>query len=138
MSNSAEAPVVAEIGVLICDDTAAMRALLRVVIDLRPTLRVVGEATDGIEAIREATRLQPQVILLDLAMPIKTGLEALPEIRNGAPDAQIIVLSGFAAANAADQALALGAARYLEKGADPETLMEAIEQVAAGPAVRRA
>ena len=94
MSNGAQ-PSSREIGVLICDDTEAMRTLLRVVIDLRPALRVVGEATDGLEAIREATRLQPQVILLDLAMPIRTGLDALPEIRAAVPDAQIIVLSGF-------------------------------------------
>jgi DNA-binding NarL/FixJ family response regulator len=134
MSYREEAPGETEIGVLICDDTEAMRTLLRVIIELRPTMRVVGEATDGIEAVREATRLQPEVILLDLAMPLKTGLEAMPEIRNGAPDAQIIVLTGFAAANAAEEALALGAARYIEKTASAETIVDAIEAVAAAPA----
>jgi DNA-binding NarL/FixJ family response regulator len=130
-SNAAEASGHAEIGVLICDDAKAMRTLLGFVIDARPNLRVVGEAADGNAAIREATRLQPNVILLDLAMPVRTGLDALPELRAAVPDARIIVLSGFAAGLAADQALKLGAARYLEKGTDPETILETIEQVVA-------
>lgn len=135
MRNGSQAAGDVEIGVLVCDDTPGMRALLRVVIDLRPRLRVVGEAADGVEAIREAIRLQPDVILLDLAMPVETGLEALPQIRRGAPDAQVVVLTGFAATNAAEHALALGAANYLEKGADPEAILDAIEQAAAAPAL---
>ena len=119
------------IGVLICDDNQAMRALLRVVVELRPTLRVVGEAADGHDAIREATRLQPDVILLDLAMPRRTGLEVLPEIRQRAPDAKIIVFSGFSTARVAEGAIDLGAIRYLTKGADPEVINDAIEEVAA-------
>ena len=130
-SNGSDASRHTDIGVLVCDDTAAMRALLGFVIGARPNLRVVGEAADGNAAIREATRLQPNVILLDLAMPVRSGLDALPELRAAVPDAQIIVLSGFAAALVADQALALGAARYLEKGTDPETIVETIEQVVA-------
>ena len=59
-------------------------------------MRVVGEAADGNEAIVEAIRLQPDVILLDLAMPNRSGLEALPELRRVAPNAQIVVFSGFA------------------------------------------
>lgn len=68
------------------------------------------------------------MILLDLAMPIRSGLEALPELRRVAPDAQIIVFSGFASAAVAAQAIALGAASYLEKGAPPATIIETIEQ----------
>src|ERR1700688_3070354 len=93
------------IAVLICDDSEAMRALLRVVVGLRPSLRVVGEAADGNDAIREATRLQPDVILLDLAMPRRTGLEVLPELRRIAPAAKIIVFSGFSEATVADAAI---------------------------------
>lgn len=119
------------IGVLICDDNEAMRALLRVVVGLRPSLRVVGEAADGHDAIREATRLQPDVILLDLAMPRRTGLEVLPELRERAPDAKIIVFSGFSTASVAEGAIDLGAIRYLTKGADPEAINDAIEEVVA-------
>ena len=63
-------------GVLICDDNEAVRMLLSVIVDSSPGMRVVGEAGDGNEAIAEATRLQPDVIMLDLAMPNRSGLVA--------------------------------------------------------------
>jgi DNA-binding NarL/FixJ family response regulator len=119
-----------EIGVLICDDVDAMRMLLCLVVGLGADLRVVGEARDGNEAISEAKRLQPDVILLDLSMPRRTGLDALPEIRRAAPAAQIIVLSGFAASTIEAEVLALGAARFIEKGADPDMITAAIHEVA--------
>jgi DNA-binding NarL/FixJ family response regulator len=118
-------------GVLICDDNDAMRTLLGVIVDSSLGLRVVGVAADGNEAIVEATRLQPNVILLDLAMPNRSGLEALPELRHVAPNAQIIVFSGFSTAIVADQVIALGAASYLEKGASPDTIVATIEQALA-------
>jgi DNA-binding NarL/FixJ family response regulator len=120
----------AAIGVLICDDSDAMRALLRVVVELRPSLRVVGEACDGNEAIVEAARLQPDVILLDLAMPRRTGLEALSELRQVAPAAKIIVFTGFSMAVVGDEVIELGAVRYLSKGADHDAISDAIEEVA--------
>jgi DNA-binding NarL/FixJ family response regulator len=119
------------IGVLICDDVESMRVLLGVVVGLRPGLHVVGEAADGDQAIREAARLQPDVVVLDLSMPRRSGLDALPEIKRVAPEARIIVLSGFAAAMLAAEVLALGADRYIEKGADPDTIATMIEEVAA-------
>jgi two-component system NarL family response regulator len=124
------------IGVLICDDVESMRVLLGVIVGLRPGLHVVGEAADGEQAVTEAERLQPDVILLDLSMPRRTGLEALPEIKRVAPDAKVIVLSGFAAPILAADALANGAARYVEKGADPDTIADTIEEVARAPADR--
>jgi two-component system NarL family response regulator len=117
--------------VLICDDNAAMRALLGVIIDTAADLRVAGEAADGNEAVLEATRLQPDVILLDLAMPNRSGLEALPDLRRVAPDAQIVVLSGFASTNVAIEIYALGARTYLQKGADPDTIIATIQSAAA-------
>jgi DNA-binding NarL/FixJ family response regulator len=122
-----------QISVLLCDDLEAMRALLRIVVELRPGLHVVGEACDGNEAIAEAKRLQPDVILLDLAMPRRTGFDALPLIREAAPEARVIVLSGFVASTTADDVLALGAARFIEKGASPGEIVAAIEEVAAKP-----
>jgi two-component system, NarL family, invasion response regulator UvrY len=121
----------AEIGVLICDDVDAMRMLLRVVVELRPGLRVVGEASDGNQAVTEAKRLQPDVILLDLSMPGLTGFDALPEIRQVAPEAKVIVLSGFVASTTAPKVLEIGASLFIEKGADPEEIVAAIEEVAA-------
>lgn len=124
------------IGVLICDDIRSIRLLLRVTIELRDgsdgktALHVVGEATDGDEAVSEAERLQPNVILLDLSMPHRTGLDALPDIKRVAPGAKIIVVSGFSASMMADDALARGADRYLEKGSDPDVIADAIADVA--------
>jgi two-component system invasion response regulator UvrY len=117
--------------VLICDDNVAMRVLLGVIIDTAHGLRVVGEAGDGDVAVLEATRLQPDVILLDLAMPNRSGLEVLPDLRLVAPDAQIVVLSGFAEATVAEEVLALGARTYLQKGADPDTIIATIQSAAA-------
>lgn len=124
-------PLDGSVGVLICDDVESMRVLLRVVVGLRPGLHVVGEAEDGEQAIAEAERLQPNVILLDLSMPRRTGLDALPEIKRVAPEAKVIVLSGFAASTIAADVLALGAHRYIEKGVDPDTIAVSIEEVAA-------
>jgi DNA-binding NarL/FixJ family response regulator len=64
-------------------------------------------------------------------MPVRSGLEALPELRQVAPDARIIVLSGFAGSIVAEEVIALGAAGYLEKGADPDTIVATIEQALA-------
>ena len=120
--------------VLICDDHAAMRGMLGAVVGLIPGVRVVGEAADGEVAISEASRLQPDVILLDLAMPVLSGLDALPRLRQTTAAAKIIVLAGFSAATVADQVLALGADRYLEKGASIETIIAAIEHAVADTA----
>ena len=120
-----------EIGVLICDDVDAMRKLVGYVIGLHAGLCVVGEARDGNEAVAEAARLQPDVILLDLSMPRRTGFDALPEIKQVAPAARIIVLSGFAASTIEVDVLALGAERYIEKGADPDMIVTTIQEVAA-------
>jgi DNA-binding NarL/FixJ family response regulator len=124
------------IGVLICDDVESMRVLLGVIVELRPGLRVVGEAEDGEQAIAEARRLQPDVILLDLSMPRRTGLDALPEIKRVAPDAKVIVVSGFVSSMLAADVLARGADRYIEKGVDPDTIAATIEEVATAHAGR--
>lgn len=125
------------VGVLICDDICSIRLLLRMTIELRDgsdgkmVLHVVGEAADGDEAVSEAERLQPDVILLDLSMPHRTGLDALPDIKRVARGAKVIVVSGFSASVMADDVLARGADRYLEKGLGPEVIADAIVDVAA-------
>ena len=135
MSNNAHTNGNAAASVLICDDNDAMRMLLGVIVGGSPTLEVVGEASNGNDAVVEATRLQPTVILLDLAMPVRSGLDALPELRQVAPDARVIVYSGFAGGIVADDVLALGAVGYLEKGAPPEAIVAIIEQALASPLV---
>jgi DNA-binding NarL/FixJ family response regulator len=117
--------------ILICDDHAEMRAMLRALIELTPGMRVVGEAADGEAAIGEASRLQPDVILLDLAMPVLSGFAALPRLRQTAAASKIIVFAGFSTATVADEVLALGADSYVQKGTDVDTLAAVIQRVVA-------
>lgn len=115
--------------VLLCDDCAPVRELVRLVLELEG-IQVVGEAGDGGAAIEEAGRCQPDVVLLDLSMPAMDGLEALPEIRRVAPQARVVVLSGFDNPVIVERALELGAVRYVEKGGRPEEIVAAVEEAA--------
>ncbi|MGH3093620.1 MAG: response regulator [Gaiellaceae bacterium] len=117
--------------VLLCDDCAPVRELVRLVLELEG-IQVVGEAGDGGAAIEEAGRCQPDVVLLDLSMPAMDGLEALPEIRRVAPQARVVVLSGFDNPVIVERALELGAVRYVEKGGRPEEIVAAVEEAAGG------
>ena len=133
MTNGALAGDDTPADVLICDDNDAIRMLLDAIVANEPGLQVVGEAADGNEAIVETIALQPDVILLDLAMPKRSGLDALPELRRVAPNARIVVLSGFASANVAEEVIALGATSYIEKGADSAEIVAAIVRALALP-----
>jgi DNA-binding NarL/FixJ family response regulator len=89
--------------------------MLRVGLAVCQDVVVVGEAADGLDAVQEASRMQPDVVLLDLAMPRMDGLQAIPAIRRRAPGAKIIVLSGYERRRAAAVATELGADGYLDK-----------------------
>ena len=102
--------------VLIVDDAEDLRGLLRVRMEMTDHLLVVGEAGDGVAAIEQATLLQPDLVLLDVAMPVMDGLEALPLIRAAVPHARVIVLSGFNEVTMAEQARQAGADHYFVKG----------------------
>jgi DNA-binding NarL/FixJ family response regulator len=82
-------------GVLVCEDAADMRALLRDALNADAKLRVVGEASDGHGAVRLAGSLQPDVVLLDIGMPGPTVADVVAGVRRAAPDAAIVVLSGY-------------------------------------------
>jgi NarL family two-component system response regulator LiaR len=84
------------IHILIADDHAIVREGLRALIDTEPGMELVGEAADGVEAVLRARSLQPDVILLDLVMPRKDGIEAIGEIKQENPEARILVLTSFA------------------------------------------
>ncbi|CAM3870357.1 response regulator [Smaragdicoccus niigatensis] len=102
--------------ILIVDDNGVVRNLMRLEIESLHKYEVVGEAADGEEAIARTIALKPDVVLLDLAMPMMDGLQALPLIRAASPGVRVIVLSGFDSRSMAEKALAAGADRYLEKG----------------------
>lgn len=100
--------------VVIADDVAEFRELLRMC--LPPDFCVVGEASDGQEAADLALREQPDAMILDLSMPVKDGIEAIPEIKQNSPHTRILVLSGFTEASVSRKVLDLGADAYIEKG----------------------
>ena len=114
--------------VLLCDDAEDIRLLLRLEFGFDPDIEVVGEAQNGAEVIEAARRLRPDVIVLDLAMPLLDGLESLVEIRRVAPEAKVVVLSGFKATAMARHAIALGASGYVQKGAPPAELLRVMKE----------
>ena len=127
-----EAPPADTARVLIADDHRLVRAGLRALIADLPGFEVVGEAADGRQAVSEAARLQPDVLLLDIAMPGMSGLEALRELKNRHPATRVLMLSMLASEEHVLQALRLGASGYLLKDAAPAELELAIGAVMRG------
>ncbi len=101
--------------VIVCDDTPHIRMLLRVEMGFDPDIEVVGEAENGAQVIDLAAETQPDVIVLDLAMPVMDGLTALPELLRVAPESKVIVLTSYDEASTGREALALGASAFLDK-----------------------
>jgi NarL family two-component system response regulator LiaR len=127
-----DAAMGAPIRVLIADDHAIVRLGLRALIATEPGLEVVGEAVDGTDAVRKARSLRPDVIVLDLVMPRKDGIQATTEIRQEVPGARILVLTSFAEEEKLVPAFKAGAAGYLLKDSAPQDLLQAIRDVAHG------
>ena len=122
----------APIRVLIADDHAIVRMGLRALIATEPGMEVVGEATDGTDAVRKARSLRPDVIVLDLVMPRKDGIQAAAEITQENPGARILVLTSFAEEDKLVPAFKAGAVGYLLKDSAPQDLLHAIRDVAQG------
>jgi DNA-binding NarL/FixJ family response regulator len=115
--------------VVLCDDVAMLRELLRYELEEDDDVRVVGEASDGLESVRMVSDLKPDVVVLDLAMPGLDGLEAIPLMRAVAPPPQIVVHSGFDAELMRGRVLALGAALYVEKGGMLSAVRAAVREL---------
>jgi two-component system, NarL family, response regulator NreC len=120
------------IRVLLVDDHQLLRAGLRSRLEREPGIAVVGDADSAERAVVMARSLQPDLILLDLLMPRKSGYEAIPELANVAPQAKILVVSSQAAPSSVRRALSAGAAGYLPKRASDRELVTAIRLVADG------
>ncbi|HEY6798675.1 MAG TPA: response regulator transcription factor [Kineosporiaceae bacterium] len=133
-------PTSRDISVLLVDDEAIVRAGLAMLIDAEPGLRVVGEAADGAQAVRLATELRPDVVVMDVRMPGTNGVEATrrlvsdPFITGSSVTTAVLVLTTFNDDEAGYDALRAGAAGFLLKSAAPRFLPEAICSVAAGDA----
>lgn len=120
------------IRILITDDHAVVREGLRTLISSEPGMTIVGEAVDGVEAVLKARSLRPDVVLLDLVMPRKGGIEAIEEIKRDNPQARILVLTSFAEDDKVFPAIRKGAQGYLLKDSSPDELLQAIRHVYRG------
>ena len=120
------------IDVLLVDDHVLMRAGLRTVVAGAGDMRVVGVASDGLEALHQVSTLAPQVVVMDLSMPTMDGVTATRRITAEHPDVQVLVLTSFSDGGRVTEALDAGAAGYLLKDAEPNELLTAIRAVANG------
>ena len=131
-----------KITVLLSDDHAIVREGLRLLLEKADDIQVVGEAADGHQSVRETKRLQPDVVVLDLSMPLLNGLEAARQIAREVPSSLVLILSAYTADAYVEHAMKAGAAGYLMKETAGNDLLRAIREVAKGnaffsPAVAR-
>ena len=122
------------IRVFVADDHPVVRTGLEALIDTEPGLEVVGTAADGVTTVRRVLELKPDVILLDLKMPRKSGQEAIEEIKEQEPGARILVLTSFGDDDTVFAAIKAGALGFLLKDSTPVELIQAIRNVYAGKA----
>jgi DNA-binding NarL/FixJ family response regulator len=115
--------------VLVVDDAANLRELLTLLLETEDDFEVIGTASDGEQALSSAETLRPDVVLLDLAMPVMDGMQALPSLRKLLPEAIIVIFSGFEQAGLVEEALSSGADAYLEKGASVMALVQTLRDL---------
>jgi DNA-binding NarL/FixJ family response regulator len=117
--------------VLVCDDQALVRVGLRKILEAEPDTTVVGEASDGEDAVAATRRLRPDVVLMDIRMPVLDGIEATRRL----PRHRVLILTTFGLDDYIVEALRAGASGFLLKDARPQELVGAVQSVAAGDAV---
>jgi DNA-binding NarL/FixJ family response regulator len=120
------------IRVMVIDDHAILRTGICSMLERETGMAVVGQAGNAVQAVTRARALQPDVILLDVVMPRKSGFETLPELHGVAPDARVIMLSMQTNPSSIRKALNAGAAGFVAKHASETDLFDAIRRVAAG------
>jgi DNA-binding NarL/FixJ family response regulator len=124
-----------KIRILLADDQALFREGLRMLLAAQPDFEVVGEAATGEEALRLATRLRPQIVLMDMRMPIMDGVEATRRLRETQPECRVIALTTFDDDALVFEGLRAGAVGYLLKAVSSPRLLEAIHAVARGESI---
>src|SRR5271167_3213843 len=118
--------------ILVVDDFGSIRQFVCEALGKRQHLQVVGEASDGLEAIQKAVELKPDLILLDIGLPSSNGIEAARQIRKLVPESKIIFLTIESSATVAQEALSLGAEGYVLKIYADSDLLKAVEAVMSG------
>jgi DNA-binding NarL/FixJ family response regulator len=115
--------------VLLVDDAADIRALLKLVLEFDDEFSVVGEAGNGEEAVRLSGELQPDLIVLDIAMPVMDGMDALQQLRAVAPNSKVVMYSAYDSGWLADRARGFGAAAYIDKTAGVVDLVGQLRRI---------
>jgi len=121
--------------VLLCDDQALVRVGLRKIVEAEDDLEVVAEAGDGEDAVTEAIRLRPDVVLMDIRMPVLDGIEATRRIVSARPATRVLMLTTFGLDGYVYDALRVGASGFMLKDAPPEEIVAAVRIVANGDAL---
>ena len=122
----------AKIKILIADDHPLMRQGLSTLLDADPTLQIVGEAKNGADAVEKAGELKPDVIIMDLSMPVMDGVEATRRIREANPDTKVLILTTYGTSADIAHAIDAGASGALVKDAEYDRLISAIRAIAGG------
>lgn len=117
--------------VLIVDDLEDLRVLLRLQLLSRDHVEVVGEAVDGLDAIQRCAELQPDLVFLDVNLPLLSGLEALPQMRADSPGSRIVMLSSHVDEHTKQTALERGADRYIDKAEGRRAVLAAVDELLA-------
>jgi DNA-binding NarL/FixJ family response regulator len=120
---------------LIADDQALVRVGLRKILESEPELSVVGEAADGAEAVASMRRFRPDIVLMDVRMPVLDGIEATRRIVRERPAARVLILTTFGLDTYVYEALRAGASGFMLKDAPPEEIVAAVRIVASGEAL---
>jgi DNA-binding NarL/FixJ family response regulator len=129
------APAKTAARVLIADDQTLFRTGLARLLDEDPRVQIVGQAVDGADAVRQAIKLKPDVVLMDLKMPHVDGVEATRQIRAQLPDMKVLILTTFDADNHVLQALEAGVSGYVLKDSVAEAIVTSIQAVVSGERV---
>ena len=129
-------PVLDPVRVVVADDQTLFRTMLARMLDSDPRVRVVGQARDGREAIEQARAERPNVVLMDLQMPLLNGVEAIRFLAREAPEIKVLALSAYADEDTISQAMTNGAVAFIQKDVTFEVMLERILE-AASPGQRR-
>lgn len=119
--------------VVLVDDMVELRQLIKLTLERSRRFEVVGQAGNGREGIEVTAATQPDLVLLDVSMPVMDGLEALPVICRTVPSTTVVMLSGFSEARLGAEASAGGATAYLEKGLAPDALVTRLLEILQQP-----